>query len=60
MKARDYEFNAKDGKWHMLMFGQRHRGFHPYDTEAAVKQAIADAAESNRQADEDESRFHIQ
>jgi hypothetical protein len=52
-----YEQDAQTGQWHMLMFGQRNRGFRPFATEAEAKQAVADAKEAARQADEDDAIY---
>lgn len=52
MNVYTYERDADDGKYYILIYGRRSRGFNPSPTEADAKRRIAHMIEEDRQADE--------
>lgn len=47
-----FELDASDGRFYVLAFGRRSRGFRTHATESEARAAIADMIEGDRQNDE--------
>ena len=55
-----YGFFEENGVYHRTMYSHGHQGLRTYPSEAAVREAIEESIEADRQCDDDDARYSRQ